>query len=151
MSRVQPSPMTESESDREFAYVAKRDAFRPYVVARWDWDEHVQRAVVAERLRTKRFFRILLDGSAVGTIAVDDAPEHVQVGEFYILPSAQNQGIGSEILRAIVADAANRKLPVRLECLLWNPALAFYRRHGFHPLRENETHVFLERRPRDDG
>ena len=134
MRTLELSPMEGSDDDFEFAYEAKRDAFGPYVIARWGWDEHVQRKVVAERLRAKRFFRILLNGAAVGTITVDDEPDHIRVGEFYILPSAQNQGVGGEILRPILADATNRNLPVRLECLKWNPALGFHRlpvkRHG---------------------
>src|SRR5512144_617295 len=142
MRSLQLSPMAGSENDFEFAYAVKRDAFGPYVIPRWGWDEQFQRKVVAERVRAKRFFRILLNGTAVGTIAVDEAPDHIRVGEFYILPPAQNQGIGSEILRPILANAANRNLPVRLECLKWNPALVFYRTHGFEPTHENETHVF---------
>jgi GNAT superfamily N-acetyltransferase len=143
--------MTGGENDFEFAYAVKRDAFGPYVVPKWGWDECFQRKVMVERLGAKRFFRILLDGTAVGTIAIDDEPDHIRVGEFYILPSAQNQGIGGEVLRPILANATDRKLPVRLECLKWNPALSFYRRHGIEPTHESETHVFLERSPNGDG
>src|SRR6185295_6020085 len=106
MRRIQLSPMAGSENDFEFAYAVKRDAFGPYVVPKWGWDEPLQRRIVAERLRARRFFRILVAGTAVGTIAIDDEPDHIRVGEFYILPSAQNQGIGGEVLRPLLADAA---------------------------------------------
>src|SRR5947207_3308783 len=81
MRSVALSPMTGSSDDLEFAYAAKRDAFAQYVIPKWGWDEHFQRDVVAERLRVKRYFRILVDGVAVGTISVDEQLEHVQVGD----------------------------------------------------------------------
>src|SRR5947209_6256849 len=103
MRSVALSSMTGSSDDLEFAYAAKRDAFAQYVIPKWGWDEHFQRNVVAERLRVKRYFRILVDGVAVGTISIDEEPEHVQVGEFYIVRSFQNHGIGSDVLEPILA------------------------------------------------
>jgi hypothetical protein len=54
-------------------------------------------------------------------------------------------------LRPILVKAEAKDLPVRLECLKWNPALAFYRRHGFIITGENDIHFLMERPPRSDG
>jgi len=69
-----------------------------------------------------------------------------------VAPQHQNQGIGSEVLRPILVNADAKELPVRLECLKWNPALAFYSRHGFIITGENDIHFLMERPPRsNDG
>ncbi len=84
----------------------------------------------------------------VGTIAIDEAADHVRVGEFYLAPAHQNQGIGAEVMRPVLDSAASRNLPVRLECLKWNPALTFYMRHGFVVTGESDIHYFMEKVPK---
>lgn len=54
-------------------------------------------------------------------------------------------GQGGEILARILRDADSKRLPVRLECLKWNPAVALYRRHGFVVTYDSETHFHMER------
>ena len=147
MGVVDLVPMQHSDAESEVAFALKRDALGPLIAAKWGWDEPYQRAIHAQRWSAKRFFRIVRNGVTVGTVAIDEAPDHVRVGEFYVAPQHQNQGIGSNVLRPILVNADAKELPVRLECLKWNPALAFYRRHGFIITGENDIHFFMERPP----
>jgi GNAT superfamily N-acetyltransferase len=48
-----------------------------------------------------------------------------------VLPSYQNQGIGSHLLRCVVDNAKSAQVPLRLTVLEVNPARRFYERHGF--------------------
>ena len=147
MGSVELVPMQRTDAESEVAFALKRDALGPHIVAKWGWDESYQRVAHAQRWGAKRFFRIVRDGATVGTVAIDEAPDHVRVGEFYVAPQHQNQGIGSEVLGPILRNAESRNLPVRLECLKWNPALTFYKRHGFVVTGESEIHFFMERVP----
>lgn len=140
--------MQRTETESETAFALKRDALGPHIAAKWGWDETYQRAVHAQGWSTKRFFRIVRDGATIGTVAIDEAPDHVRVGEFYVSPQHQNKGIGSEVLRPILLEADERDLRIRLECLKWNPALAFYKRHGFVVTGESDIHYLMERAPR---
>ena len=142
---VDIAPMERDADGFEFALAVKKEAFGPHIMERWGWDEALQRKTHSERWEEKRFFRILLDGDSIGTVSIDEAPDHLRVGEFYIFPSHHRQGIGGEILARILRDADSKRLPVRLECLKWNPALALYRRHGFVVTHDSETHLFMER------
>lgn len=148
MGAVELLPMQRTDEDSEVAFALKRDALGPHIIARWGWDEPYQRAVHAQRWGSKRFIRIVQDGATVGTVAIDEAHDHVRVGEFYVAPSHQNQGVGSAVLRPILHNAAERHLPVRLECLQWNPAVSFYKRHGFAVTGETEIHFLMEKSPK---
>jgi len=131
----------------EEAYALKKAALGPHVIARWGWDEARQRAIMEEKWHAKTFYRIVRDGMTVGTIALDEEAGHLRLGEFYVDPRFQRQGIGSAVLGPILAQADAKRLPVRLECLKWNPAFSLYRRHGFRVVRESDVHYFMEREP----
>jgi GNAT superfamily N-acetyltransferase len=137
-------PMERNSDNFEFALAAKREALGPHIMKRWGWDDELQRRTHSERWEAKHFFRIVRDGVSLGTIAIDEAPDHLRVGEFYLLSPFQGKGIGSEVLSRILGEAGSTRRPVRLECLKWNPALSFYKRHGFVVTHESETHCFME-------
>src|SRR5260221_6353057 len=86
-------------------------------------DERLQRETHAERWAEKRFFRIVRDRESIGVVSIDEAPDHVTIGEFYIFSSYHRKGIGTEVLTGILREADAKGLPVRLRCLKWNPAV----------------------------
>jgi len=137
--------MTKESVNFEFAFTTKKVALGPYIETKWGWDESFQRRLHSERWAVKAFFRIVVEDEAVGTVAIDEWPAHVQFGEFYLLPSFQRRGIGSKVLASVIEKAAAKHLPLRLECLKWNPALSLYKRAGFVVTRESDIHYFMER------
>lgn len=137
--------MGRTADEYELAYALKKAALGPHVIARWGWDEAYQRAVMDEKWRAKTFSRIVVEGETVGTIAVDDAGDGIEIGEFYISPAHQGRGIGSETLGAVLRDAGAK--PARLQVLKWNPAANLYRRHGFRVTGETDIHYLMERAP----
>src|SRR5450759_614042 len=146
---VQVVPMERNSDSFEFALAAKKEALGPHIMKRWGWDEELQRKTHSERWEAKHFFRIVREGVSLGTVSIDESDDHLRVGEFYLLSSFQRQGIGSEVLAMILRDADSKHRPVRLECLKWNPALSFYKRHGFVVTHESDTHFFMERPAHD--
>jgi GNAT superfamily N-acetyltransferase len=132
-------------SDFDFAFEAKRSALGPYIISHWGWDEAFQLAHHRTRWQARPWSIILLDDVPVGTVVIDEQAEHIQFGEFYLLPAYQNQGIGSQLLRKVIAQSELAALPIALEYLKWNPVGSLYKRYGFVVTHENDKHYFMQR------
>lgn len=65
----------------------------------------------------------------------------------YVAASHRSKGLGSAIIRDVLAEAARVGKPVRLRVLRPNPARMLYERLGFHVVGESATHVEMEARP----
>ncbi len=139
-----------SPDDSEFAYCAKRAAFREYVEKVWGWDEAEQRQLHEERFGAQDFRVINVAGADVGIMAVVVAPDCVRVNQLFLLPEHQGKGVGRECMLLIMEEACRLGLPVRLRVLKVNPrALAFFHRLGFMRTGETDTHDLMERGPGD--
>jgi GNAT superfamily N-acetyltransferase len=133
--------------DIDFAFEVKRKALGPYIISRWGWDENIQRKIHETKWVQRPWYIVELDSESIGTVAITRAPDHIQFGEFYLLPDYQGQGIGSEILSNVITESEVKQLPIRLEYLKWNPVGSLYARQGFRIVSENDTHYFLNRIP----
>lgn len=134
-----------TDSDLHFAFEAKRQALGPYIVSRWGWDEAFQLELHRQRWLERPWSIIELDGNPVGTLSVQEHEDHIRLGEFYLLPQYQRQGIGTSLLRQVIERSSVLSVPVKLEYLKWNPVGSLYLRHGFEVVSENENHYFMER------
>jgi GNAT superfamily N-acetyltransferase len=123
----------------DFVFAVKRAAMVPHVEQRWPWDDAFQRDLLQRRFDERAFFQIRQAGRPIGGLSLMVHPEHVQFGEFYLLPEVQRRGLGTAILRHCLAQADDLGLPVRLEYLHWNPAGALYRREGFAEIGTSDT------------
>ena len=134
------------EDDKEFAYQAKRAAFREYVEQVWGWDEEKQRKLHDQRFASQDFSVINLDGKDVGIMSVDINPDCVFINQLYILPEHQEQGIGGRCMSVVVDEGKKLDLSVRLRVLKVNlRAVAFYERLGFTITDDTDTHFLMEK------
>ncbi|MFO1305927.1 MAG: GNAT family N-acetyltransferase [Burkholderiales bacterium] len=88
---------------------------------------------------------ILDDGTRVGFAGVRHAADHVLLDHLYVLPFAQGRGIGSEIVRRMIAEADAAGKPLRVGALKGSRSNDFYRRHGFALLGSTEWDHHYER------
>jgi RimJ/RimL family protein N-acetyltransferase len=92
-----------------------------------------------------RFDIIELDGGAIGRIVVDRPGDAVHIIDQAITPAFRNLGLGTTIMRALMQEAADAGLPVRLTVFSGNdPSRRLYDRLGFVPTAETPTHVWME-------
>lgn len=70
-------------------------------------------------------------------------PDRVWLARIAIVPVSQRRGIGTTILRSVLAQAASQGLPVMLQVLKVNPAWQLYERLGFVITGETETHYLM--------
>lgn len=74
---------------------------------------------------------ILEDGKPVGRIYVWRSGQEVRLVDIALLPAARGRGIGTELLRDLIAQSEGERLPVRLQVVVTNPARRLYLRLGF--------------------
>lgn len=70
-------------------------------------------------------------GRAVGRLWVDRGVDSLHVLDISLLPEARGQGLGSLLLRELMAEAQQRGTPLTISVEVHNPALRLYQRLGF--------------------
>ena len=87
---------------------------------------------------------ILHDGVPVGRILIDrEGPEIVLV-DVALVPALRGRGIGTWLLKDLLAEAAEADRPVRLKVVLTNPARRLYERLGFVGLGNDGVYEQME-------
>lgn len=143
-----PTLRQASPSDSEFAYRAKRAAFREYVEQVWGWDDDEQRQLHEQRFAAQDFRVINVAGTDVGIMATVVEPDCVKLNQLFLLPEHQSKGNGSKCMALIMDEARRLRLPLRLRVLKVNPrALVFYQRLGFVRNGGTDTHVLMQWTP----
>lgn len=139
--RLRPARADESE----WCFALHESAMRPYVEARWGWDERTQRRLHDEWFDPDRLQIIERDGTPVGVLDVRPADDHVYLARIEVVPLAQGTGVGSAVVRELQQD----ERPVLLHVFTINVrARALYERLGFVTTHEGDGRVAMESRPR---
>lgn len=74
---------------------------------------------------------VTFNGSDVGWLQVQESLTEVRLLQFFIAPNQQRKGIGTEVLRNLLAAWEATAKPVVLSVLKNNPARRLYERLGF--------------------
>jgi ribosomal protein S18 acetylase RimI-like enzyme len=90
---------------------------------------------------------IIADGEEVGLLSRWEEPDAIRIGNLLIEPARQGAGIGTAVLRDILAKASSRGVAVRLRVLDGNPAQKLYERLGFVLEEELESACMMIARP----
>lgn len=92
------------------------------------------------------FFLLLQDGEPIGRVYLQDRDAALLIVDLSLLPAWRGQGIGSDVLQAVFAQAGVRQQAVQIHVERFNPALRLYLRLGFRLLQDKGVYLFLERR-----
>ena len=132
--------------DQTFAYETRELAMRTYVEQTWGkWNQDEARIQIADDIRRKRLNIIELDGKPAGMMRVDEHSTHLAIDQLFLRPETQGRGIGTALVKSVLARAETKKLPVRLWVLRINPARALYERLGFVVFEETAASLLLQR------
>ncbi|WP_420154787.1 GNAT family N-acetyltransferase [Siphonobacter sp.] len=131
--------------DRDWAYFVKKKALGLYVVETWGaWYERIQWEFFEQTYQQSLTQIICQDETPVGTLRVERRTDEIFLSELYLLPTFQNQGIGSVLLEQLKAEARQRALPLQLTVLQVNEsARRFYERHGLVCTAEIKHHYVM--------
>jgi len=93
------------------------------------------------------FAVILRDGRPAGRLYVERRPDEVRIIDIALLPEHRRAGLGSSLLKDLLAEADRAGQPIRIHVERFNPALRLYHRLGFTQVGDTGVYFLLERRP----
>jgi GNAT superfamily N-acetyltransferase len=119
---------------------------RSYVEQTWgSFSEERTRQHVHESIASNIYSIVRWQGDDIGALAVRREPTHIQLDQMFILPSHQNQGVGTHLIRRLAQEAKTAAKPLRLRVLSVNPARRLYEREGFVVTSVTPERIFMER------
>jgi len=137
-----------AESDFEAVFAITMATMRAYVEATWGiWDEAEHRSRIRDSFDPSTHRLVHVDGQLAGLLAAKEHAEHVQLVKVFLLPPFQGRGIGTRLVRQVMAQAAAQERRVRLRVLRVNPAQRLYLRLGFVITDETPKRLYMEWRP----
>jgi ribosomal protein S18 acetylase RimI-like enzyme len=83
---------------------------------------------------------ILADGQPAGRLYVDRWPREIRIVDIALLPAYRNAGIGTRLLRDLMAEAAQAGKLLSIHVEQFNPASRLYTRLGF--VKTGESGVY---------
>jgi GNAT superfamily N-acetyltransferase len=136
-----------TEADYDFLYALHTVTMKEYVTAIWGWDEAAQQRMFRERFDPAARQIVVVEGQDAGDLEVEWREDSAFIARIALAPGVQHRGIGTAILKDILAEAKSRGLPVTLHALRPNPARRLYERLGFVVTEETPERFYLRREP----
>jgi ribosomal protein S18 acetylase RimI-like enzyme len=133
-----------SVREAELAVVPWSDAQREAFL-RQQFD--AQDAYYREHYRPASFDVIELDGVPIGRLYVARWDDEVRVIDIALLPGHRGKGVGAQLLRGLLAEAAEDGKRVSIHVEKHNPALRLYERLGFVPVADAGVYLLMEASP----
>jgi ribosomal protein S18 acetylase RimI-like enzyme len=123
-----------------------------------DWDDAQKEAFLRhqfdaqdawwrENYAAASFDVVLVDGEPAGRLYVHRGPSEIRIVDIALLSEHRGGGVGTSLLRDLLAeaDAAGKSVTIHVERM--NPALRLYERLGFALAEDKGVYLFLERKP----
>jgi ribosomal protein S18 acetylase RimI-like enzyme len=120
------------------------------------WPEEQKAAFVAQQFEAQdaayrtcydgaTFEVIEVDGEPAGRLYVDRTVGEIRVVDITLLPEYRGSGVGTALLRGLLAeaDAGGRRVTIHVE--RFNRALRLYERLGFSVVEDKGVYLYLER------
>ena len=153
MDRAGATLRPERPADAEFLFHVFVHS-RASALAQLDWDDPARDALLRMQFRAQhrayraqfpnaRFDVIECDATPIGRLIVDRRERAIHVVDVVLLPEHRGQGIGTSLLRALLAEATANGQPVTLRVDRDNPARSLYRRLGFATVSEDAIYAAM--------
>lgn len=131
-----------TQADAEELAALRVRAMRPSLEAVGRYDETRARRRLLDGFDAGCTHEIRAGNTRAGFLVLRAAVDGWWLDHFYIDPAHQGCGLGSAVLRQIVARARAAGVALRLCALTGSRSNAFYRRHGFVVERQTEWDTF---------
>lgn len=90
---------------------------------------------------------IALDGSDVGWVQTITQDDELFVAQMFVDRPFQRRGIGTEVMKLLLGEAARVNQTMRLAVVKINPGVRLYKRLGFQVIREDDRKFYMKRDP----
>jgi ribosomal protein S18 acetylase RimI-like enzyme len=123
-----------------------------------DWSEEMKAAFVRQQFEAQyawyqehyvgaSFDVLLVDGVPAGRLYVHRREREIRLVDITLLPEYRKGGLGTSILRELLAEGEASDRPVTIHVEVYNPAMRLYERLGFRPIEERGPYLLMEWRP----
>ncbi|HLW84949.1 MAG TPA: GNAT family N-acetyltransferase [Candidatus Sulfotelmatobacter sp.] len=110
-------------------------------------DMAAQTATFPEEWALEQVRIISADGLEVGWLQTDVRGEGLFVAQLFVDGPFQGQGIGTEVMKQVIGEAAGWNRAVSLAVVKINPALRLYKRLGFRITHQDDRKFYMTRDP----
>ena len=120
----------------------------------WGWPAEMRNAFLQMQFKAHEgcrrafpqadFLVVQLDGRDIGRMIVDRTETEFRLVDIALLPECRNAGVGTTLLRTLLAEAATAGKPLRLTVRKGNRAARLYHRLGFVKASETEMDDEME-------
>ena len=93
------------------------------------------------------FSIVEVDGVPAGRFYVDRDHDEIRLVDIALLPQFRRAGIGTGLIRELLAKAQAQGVPVTIHVEVFNPARALYERLGFENVEDRGVYLFMRWRP----
>jgi ribosomal protein S18 acetylase RimI-like enzyme len=119
-------------ADGEFRLEVYRATIKPYIDDLFDWDDATQERIILDQLGAGTHAAIVVVGQRVGVLQVEESPEILSLSQIEILPAFQGRGIGTAVVRSLMARGDREGKSLTLHVFRANvSARRLYERLGF--------------------
>lgn len=152
-SPVALRPATDEDSKLLYEIYAST---REQELAPLDWDVSIKEAFLRQQFHAQdTYYRatfrnasydLIVDGDRVlGRLYVYRGEQAWLVLDVALLPEHRRQGIGTRLLKQVIAEAEAAGKPVQIHVEQSNPARTLYDRLGFRQIEDQGVYLLLER------
>jgi ribosomal protein S18 acetylase RimI-like enzyme len=106
-----------------------------------------QHAWYQDHYQGARFDVILVDGVPAGRLYVHRRPAEIRLVDITLLPEFRQGGLGTSLLRDLLAEGGAAGKPVTIHVETFNPAMRLYERLGFQPVEERGPYRLMKWSP----
>ena len=138
---------TACEDDVAFARNLYFETMREIIERLFGWDQSREEKNFARFFKLEEVRIITVDGRDVGWIQEQIFEKTLNLGSFYVAPSMQGRGIGTQVLRMLLKSAADQSKAMTLAVVKINAALLFYEKRGFQITHEDEHKFYMRASP----
>ncbi|HKC63975.1 MAG TPA: GNAT family N-acetyltransferase [Pyrinomonadaceae bacterium] len=147
--------------DEAFLYEVYQSTRAEEMIA-WGWDKHQQEFFLKMQLRARdqsylMYYTgiddsiILFENVRAGRLITSRTDEEIRLVDISLLPEFRGAGVGTSLIRDLLAEADRTRRIVRLQVERANTkARRLYERMGFQVTSENQTHFQMERKQNVD-
>lgn len=87
----------------------------------------------------------------IGRLYVDRWKDQIRLVDIALLPEHRGGGLGTALLRGLLAEGRERDLPVTIHVEYNNPALSLYQRLGFRHVDSNGIYYLMKWSPEEEA
>jgi GNAT superfamily N-acetyltransferase len=138
---------TAKPSDVEPIAEIRAMVMRPDLERLGRYDPHRVRQRFRDSFSPQYTSVILVAGDFAGCVTLRPADDGYLLEHFYVASEFQGRGLGSAVLRTLLARTDTEGTAVRLNVLQGSPARHLYERHGFAVESQDPVDVYMLRKP----